>query len=84
MQTKVVCKCVSKKESANTYQGNTKEHPKAFVIELQVPYDPTSVYYAMSGGTNLFLNTINQDAAEMFIIGGDYDIFISPSQPEKE
>ena len=82
MTTKVVCKCVSKKESANTYQDDPKEHPKAFVIELQVPYDPKSVYYAMSGGTNLFLNTINQDAAEMFQIGGDYDILISPSEKE--
>jgi hypothetical protein len=74
---------MSKKESANTYQGDVKVHPKAFVIELQVPYDPTSIYYAMSGGTNLFLNTINQDAAEMFQIGKDYNILISPSEPNQ-
>lgn len=78
METKVVCKCMSKKESANTYQGDIKEHPKRFVIELQVPYDPKSVYYLMSGETNMFLNTINQDAAEMFQIGKDYNLIISP------
>jgi hypothetical protein len=85
MTTKVECQCVSKKESANVYQGNPKEHPKAFVIELQVPYDPTSVYYALSGGTNLFLNTINEAAADMFVLGKKYEINISSvSDPVSE
>jgi hypothetical protein len=36
----------------------------------------------LSGGTNLTLNTVNQDAADMFVIGKEYDIVISPSENE--
>ena len=73
--TIVQAKCVSKKES----ESHNQEHPIATVIELQVPYDQNSVYWKMSGGTNLELNTINQGAADMFQLGKDYDIVISPS-----
>lgn len=75
METKVKCKCISKKESQNYNQ----EHPIATAIELQVPYDQNSIYYQMSGGTSLMLNTVNKSAAGMFVIGNDYDILISPS-----
>jgi len=30
----------------------------------------------------MLLSTINQGAADMFVIGNDYDLIISPSQPE--
>lgn len=73
--TIVKCKCVSKKESQNY---NT-EHPIATAIELEVPYDQTSIYWKLSGGTNMTLNTINKDAADMFILGNSYDLVISPS-----
>ena len=73
--TIVKCKCVAKKESI-TYN---KERPKSTAIELMVPYDQSSIYYQMSGGTNITLNTVNQEAADMFQIGSDYDIVISPS-----
>ena len=76
MSTIVKCKCVSKKESVNYY----KEHPVSTAIELQVPYDPTSIYYQLSGGTNILLNTVNQEAADGFKIGSGYDVVISPSQ----
>jgi hypothetical protein len=75
MSTKVKVKCISKKES----QNYNKENPITTAIELQVPYDQSSVYYQMSGGTALTLNTVNQEAADMFEIGKDYDVVISPS-----
>lgn len=74
--TKVVCKCVSKKESQNYDQAN----PIATAIELEVPYDQSSIYWKLSGGTNMVLNTVNKDAADMFVIGQSYDLVISPSE----
>lgn len=74
MSTKVVARCVSKKES-EYYQP-----PIQTQIELSVPYDKKSIYWKLSGGTNLLLNTINQEAADMFEIGKDYDIIISPTE----
>jgi hypothetical protein len=76
MATKVKVKCVSKKESQN-YDPN---HPITTAIELQVPYDQNSIYYQLSGGTGMVLNTVNQEAADMFQLGKDYDILISPSE----
>jgi hypothetical protein len=76
MSTKVQCTCISKKET----QSYNKENPVNTAIELQVPYDQSSVYYQMSGGTALLLNTVNQAAADMFAVGGKYDIVISPSE----
>ncbi|MFN8347464.1 MAG: hypothetical protein U0X91_20845 [Spirosomataceae bacterium] len=78
MNTKVVAKCVSKKESINW----SPENPVATAIELEVPYDQNSVYWKLSGGTNMVLNTVNKAAADMFVLGGSYDILISPSEPE--
>lgn len=76
MSTKVKVKCISKKESANY----SEEHPIATAIELEVPYDQGSIYWKLSGGTNITLNTVNQSAADMFVIGKDYDIVVSPSE----
>lgn len=67
--------CVSKKQARNY----APEHPIAHQIELEVPYDQNSIYYKMSGGTNLTLNTVNSEAAAMFEIGKTYDLVISPS-----
>lgn len=75
MQTKVKVKCLSKKEGIH-YDGKSP----AWQIEFGIPYDPTSVYYQLSGGTAPILNTINKDAADMFIVGNDYDIIIKPSE----
>jgi hypothetical protein len=80
MSTLVKCTCVSKKESQN-YAPN---FPIATQIELQVPYDQNSIFYQMSGGTTFLLNTVNQDAANMFEIGGVYDVVISKSENIKE
>jgi len=79
MSTIVQVKCVSKKETENY----NPEHPIATTVELEVPYDQESVYWKMSGGTNLELNTVNQAAADMFVLGKSYDVVISPSK-EKE
>lgn len=76
MSTKVKVKCISKKESKNWAPKN----PIATAIELEVPYDQSSIYWKLSGGTNLTLNTINKDAADMFVIDKDYDIVISPCE----
>lgn len=76
MSTKVKCKCVSKKESINY----NKNYPVSTAIELQVPYDQSSVYFQLSGGTAILLNTVNQEAAAMFIIDSDYDVIISPAE----
>lgn len=73
--TKVKCKCISKAQKQNWSPENPVQHE----IELQVPYDQKSIYYQLSGGTALKLMTINQAAADMFVIGGDYDLLISPS-----
>lgn len=75
MNTKVKVKCVSKKES----ESFDVEFPIRTTIELEVPYSNNSIYHKLSGGTNLELNTINQDAANMFELGNEYDILISPS-----
>lgn len=75
MSTKVVLKCLSKKESVNY----AKENPIATAIELEVPYDQNSVYWKLSSGTNFVLNTVNKDAADMFVIGNSYEMIISPS-----
>lgn len=75
MSTKVVCKCTAKKESVNY----DPEHPVSTAIELSVPYDQKSIYYQLSGGTTMTLNTVNQAAADMFQLGKDYDLVISPS-----
>lgn len=76
MSTKVKVKCISKKETATYNQNN----PISTQIELQVPYDQSSVYYQLSGGSGFNLCTVNKSAADMFVIGNDYDVVISPSQ----
>lgn len=78
MSTKVKVNCVSKKESKNWDEKN----PIATTVELEVPYDQESIYWKLSGGTNLELNTVNQAAADMFELGKDYDIVISPSEED--
>ena len=74
--TKVVAKCISKKESEN----HDPQNPIATVIELEVPYNQQSIYWKMSGGTNLELNTVNKVAADMFVLGKNYSIVISPEE----
>lgn len=76
--TKVKVKCVGKKEKIN-YDPN---RPKAYEIELAVSYDQNSVYYQLSGGTAPVLHTVNQEAADMFVVGNEYDLIISPATAE--
>jgi hypothetical protein len=72
----VKVKCNSKKESINYDPLN----PVSTAIELSVPYDQKSIFYQMSGGSIMTLNTVNQEAADMFVLGDKYDILISPSE----
>ena len=72
--TQVEVMCVSKKESKNYDLNN----PKLTEIELEVPYDQSSIYHKMSGGTNMVLRTVNQAAADMFIIGSKFMMTIEP------
>lgn len=73
MATKVVTECVSKKEVKN-YDA---QRPKRYEIELQVPYEQNNVYFQLSGGTGIHLNTVNEEAAKEFEIGSKYEILIS-------
>ena len=70
--TIVKVRCDSKKQSQ---YGDNISHE----IALSVKYDPQSIYYQVSGGTGITLSTINQEAADMFAVGKDYDIDITPS-----
>jgi hypothetical protein len=73
--TKVKMTCVGKKQSQH-WKENKVEH----LIELQVPYDQNSIYYKMSGGTNIELRTVNGDAADMFQLQGEYMMTIEPAK----
>lgn len=79
--TKVVATCQSKKVTKN-YNTSAGQSKFSTEIELLVPYDTTSVYYQFSGETAIKLKTTNQEAADMFEIGGEYDVFISPKSTE--
>ena len=74
MKTIVEVECISKKESKNW----APEHPVQTAIELAVPYDQNSIFFQMSGGTVMTLNTVNQEAADMFQLGKKYNMEISP------
>jgi hypothetical protein len=74
--TKVKCKCTAKTQRTNY----DPKHPYSYEIRLEVPYDPNSIFYQMSGGTTPILNTVNEEAAKMFEVGKSYDIVISPSE----
>ena len=78
-QTQVQLKCIAKTEKLN-WDPN---YPRAFAIELEVPYDQSSIYWKLSGGTNLVLNTVNKEAAAMFEIGKAYYLDLYPV-PEPE
>lgn len=73
MKTTVKVKCISKKEMVNY----DPLKPIATSIELSVPYDQNSIFYQQSGGTLLTLNTVNQEAADMFHLGIEYMLEIN-------
>lgn len=77
--THVQMTCISKKE--------IKQYPTStpsFEIELEVPYDQTSIFYKLSGGTNMVLRTVNEQAAAMFATQGKYMMVISPVPQEEK
>ena len=76
MTTRVQMTCISKKET-KPYKDATVQHE----IELEVPYDQNSIFYKMSGGTNIVLRTINPDAAAMFQLQGKYMLSIDEVDP---
>jgi len=83
--TLVKVKCISKKESVNPYfnpQTTTTQSKIQTDISLAVPYDMASVFWQFSNQTEFVLKTTNQEAADMFIIGNDYDVTIAPSATE--
>lgn len=81
MQSTVVeLKVVSKKQKTGYYKTNPDQHE----IELEVPYDQTNIFWKLSGGTNMVLNTINQEAADMFVLGETVVMTISPKPPVEE
>lgn len=74
MSTKVEVTCISKKEVVNY----DPDHPVLTQIQLEVPYDQSSIFFQMSGGTKFELCTINQEAADQFKIGKKYEVLINP------
>ena len=76
----VKVRCVSKKETLN----GSKDSPSAVQIDFYVPYENNSIWYQMSGGTTLTLNTINKEAADMFSLGEDYSLEIYPAEGKTE
>lgn len=74
-KTLVEVTCTSKKQT-QSYKPDQPSHE----IELSVPYDQSSIFYQMSGGTVMKLNTINQEAAAMFVIGNVYEMSIKPKE----
>jgi hypothetical protein len=78
-QTVVELQVLSKTEG---YQYQNKTNPKEWQIELGIDYNTQNVFYKLSGGTNMFLRTINPDAAAMFEIGETVVMTIAPKTPE--
>jgi hypothetical protein len=79
-ETKVVLKCVAKKELINYDPA----YPKRFEIEFDIPYAKDNVYSVMSGGTKPTLCTVNTEAANMFVIGKDYEMKLRPVPGDKD
>lgn len=77
-KTVVEVEVISKKTG---YQWSSKDNPLETVIEIAVPYGD-SVFHKLSGGTNMELRTINQEAADMFEIGKSYVMEIYPKPEE--
>lgn len=73
-ETVVEVTCTAKTQK----QQYSKENPIQHAIELSVPYDQKSIFYQMSGGTVMTLNTVNQAAADMFEINEVYVMSIKP------
>ncbi|QKJ28435.1 hypothetical protein HQ865_01220 [Mucilaginibacter mali] len=84
MSTVVKLKCLSKKQSKNYGYGDAKANPTAHAIEFGVEYDPKSVYYNLSGGTNPTLNTVSDVVAGQFTIGKDYKMTLEDWLEETE
>ena len=61
--------CVSKKQS-----GYGTKDKLNHSIEFAVPYENNGIFYQMSGGTTLTLNTVNQEAAAIFEVGEFYEM----------
>ncbi len=76
-QTVVELQVLSKAEG---YQYQSVQNPKEWQIELGLNYDPSNVFYKLSGGTNMVLRTINPDAAAMFNLGETVVMTISPKE----
>jgi hypothetical protein len=74
-QTVVELQVLSKREG---HQYQSTSNPKEWDIELGLDYNPDNIYYKLSGGTNMFLKTINPDAAQMFVVGETVVMTLSP------
>lgn len=80
MKSTVVELTVVSKKAGHPW-GSTA-NPIQYEIELAVPYDQNSIFFQQSGGTNMFLKTINPGAADMFVIGETVVMTIHPKQKE--
>ena len=76
--TVVEMTCSEKKTSQSAYNKKTDGSiDKQNTIVFDLPFDKTNIYYQLSGGTKVELNTISQEAADMFVVGNKYKFEIS-------
>ena len=69
--------CDNKKTTESAYStGKDIVSTKTTSIELNIPHDSSNVFYRLSGGTVLNLNTVNEEAAAMFTPGKKYKYHI--------
>ena len=71
MSTIIKMKLTSKKETA------INDGKKQTLLEFSVPYGNDSIWWQLSGGSALTIQTVNQQAADQFEIGKDYEVVIS-------
>lgn len=79
METTVVeMTCSNKSQTQDQYNKNadgTVQNQNKITFDL--PYEKNNIFYQLSGGTKVELNTVNQDAANMFEVGKKYKMEIS-------
>ena len=74
MKTQVEVKLVSIKKELNY----NPDRPFRYELQFEVPYDPQSIYYQLSGGTKPTFNTTNQEVVDSMVLSGKYMITIDP------
>lgn len=85
MSVKVRMTCTKKTAQKHYSQNSTGPVVIQTIVDLEVKHttdkeDPNYPYAQLSGGTKFPLCTLNQEAADQFEIGKDYDVLITPAE----